>query len=257
MLSFNEFVIIISCRSGTLTRSTCSLRYLNFDFFVQSTCSYVHKFVCSPFVKYKWTNDFLINRQRVRDSSWSTLSGWYIKWQPVRFERSIGVDTAHVEWGLNAHMDRRNAKFYRIKLKWYGWASLRLERYDSKRLKENVNFAAFSGSSSPLNMSASDRHKPTVEEALNSLTSEMVSNILLHIWNKLTINILTEQWQCQTFRSTFTGFGRLNGIAAHESDSKFELHFFTSSWEITWEIIHSLSFMLTANHELFSFSFMV
>lgn len=35
--------------------------------------------------------------------------------------------------------------------------------------------AAFSGSSSPINMSSSDRHKPTVEEALNSLTSEMVS----------------------------------------------------------------------------------
>ncbi|XP_037043544.1 phosphatidylinositol 4-phosphate 5-kinase type-1 alpha isoform X12 [Bradysia coprophila] len=32
---------------------------------------------------------------------------------------------------------------------------------------------AFSGNSSPLNTSASDRHKPTVEEALNSLTSEM------------------------------------------------------------------------------------
>lgn len=33
----------------------------------------------------------------------------------------------------------------------------------------------FSANSSPLNTSASDRHKPSVEEALNSLTSEMVS----------------------------------------------------------------------------------
>lgn len=43
---------------------------------------------------------------------------------------------------------------------------------------------AFSGNSSPLNTSASDRHKPTVEEALNSLTSEMVSSTKVK-WDNL------------------------------------------------------------------------
>lgn len=32
------------------------------------------------------------------------------------------------------------------------------------------------GNSSPLSTAASDRHKPSVEEQLNSLTSEMVSS---------------------------------------------------------------------------------
>lgn len=46
-----------------------------------------------------------------------------------------------------------------------------------KKFKEKINFKkkVFSANSSPLNTSASDRHKPSVEEALNSLTSEMVS----------------------------------------------------------------------------------
>lgn len=47
--------------------------------------------------------------------------------------------------------------------------------------------AAFSGNSSPLNTSASDRHKPTVEEALNSLTSEMVSSTRIR-WDSHTHN---------------------------------------------------------------------
>ena len=38
-----------------------------------------------------------------------------------------------------------------------------------------TNYLELSGSSSPLNHSSmSDKHKPTVEKALNSLTSEMV-----------------------------------------------------------------------------------
>lgn len=49
----------------------------------------------------------------------------------------------------------------------------------------NIRFmVAFSGNSSPLNTSASDRHKPTVEEALNSLTSEMVSSTKVK-WDNL------------------------------------------------------------------------
>lgn len=50
----------------------------------------------------------------------------------------------------------------------------------TKRLPNSSK--AFSGNSSPLNTytSASDRHKPSVEESLNALTSEMVSSLQLH-----------------------------------------------------------------------------
>lgn len=43
------------------------------------------------------------------------------------------------------------------------------------------NYVEISSNSSPLNTSTSDRHKPTVEEALNSLTSEMVSRNVIPI----------------------------------------------------------------------------
>lgn len=51
-------------------------------------------------------------------------------------------------------------------------------RIDSTTKRLLNSSKAFSGNSSPLNTytSASDRHKPSVEESLNALTSEMVSS---------------------------------------------------------------------------------